>query len=141
MGHFVGPDVTAQYGAKSIHAGPNIAKGDYTLAETASGSTTIAILPLPGGGEVADVHLLLGNNLDGTGAESVCVKDSLGNVYINTASAGTDLSFRADNYDGLFTRLTASANLQVQLCDVVGTGTVSTAISVIATYLAEKDKD
>ena len=138
MGHFVGTAVTAA-AAKALHAGPNVAIAGYTLSETASGSTTIDVLPLPGGSRVTHVRVAAGDI--GTGAETLYIADTLGNAYFATATAGFDGTFKTGANTGFGERLTGSANLRITIGGAVGTGTSQTALTVIAEYITEDEPD
>jgi hypothetical protein len=140
MGHFTDDSVTASP-AKAIHAGVNFVTASYTLGETASGSTTIAIIPLPGGARVADVTCWFNHATIGTGAEQVAVKDHLGNTYIRTTSAANSPQRFDPVFADIGARLTSSSHLVVSLHECVGTGTASTVCTVTCSYISEDDPD
>ena len=148
MGHFTGPDVTSG-SVPEIHAGLNYKHATYTLAESASASTTIAICRLPGGARVVDCTMTIDNaNLWDTataGASQVVhawIAASSEAVYITTAQAGTQVNVFAPDQDSLGVRLTSSANVVIQLVNVpVGSGTTSTIFAVALTYDCQLDPD
>lgn len=145
MAHLVGPDTTAGP-TPAIHAGLNTKFATYTLAETASSSTTIAICALPGGAKVTDVTLQIGNDaLDTTGGGSVAVRATIGGTAVATYVATGSGSLQVQRWNpaagSVGVRLTSSANLIVQLTDFVGTGTASTVITAQVQYTASDDPD
>lgn len=141
MAHFVGPDCTGRPSV-AIHAGVNAVRAQYTLSETASASTTIAIASLPGGARMVGATLTLDNDaLVTTGGGSVALEDAFGHVYIQTGSGSllTHTYNPTDTANGV--RLTSSSNLIVRLSDVVGTGTATTVFTVMFQYVAQDDPD
>lgn len=140
MAHFES-SVATSGAVPSIQAGVNWNFATYTMTETASGSNSIAMVPLPGGGRVVDCYVMQDNTSFGTGGELLCVKDTLGNVYIQSAAIST--AFHAFNpaYSAINARLTASANLLISLSQFVKTGTASVTFSIGVGYLSDQDKD
>lgn len=139
MGNFNSSDITSKEAVKVNHAGLTSRTVKHTLKETASGSTTINMMRMPGGARIQE--LILNANCDGigTGAETVAVYDSLGNSYIKTTTFAASL--RMNDSGGQDTRLTSSANLILQLCDCVGTGTATMQFAMTTQYLGEDDAD
>lgn len=141
MAHLVNSDLQA----KALHAGDNTVVAQYTLGETASGSTTIVVASLPGGAEVASTAVKLNHGALNAGANpgAVRVYTTIGGTEVGelvaTSTAATTLTVGTGAGHG--ERLTGSANLVVELHDCAGTGTASTVITVICTYLSEKDPD
>ena len=126
--------------AKAIQAGVNWNFDTYTIAETGSGSISIAMIKLPPGAQVVDCYV---NNSGawGTGGETLCVKDHLGHTYVKTAAMST--SFHAFNptNDSIGQRLTSSSHLIVSFQGLVNTLSSSMTISLAVGYLSEKDGD
>jgi hypothetical protein len=139
MGNFNASDITSREAVKVTHVGLVSKTIDYTLSETASGSTTINMMRMPGGARIQE--LILNANCDGigTGAETVAVYDSLGNTYIKTTTFAASL--RMNDPSGQNARLTGSANLILQLCNCVGTGTATMQFAMTTMYLGEDDAD
>lgn len=138
MAHHLSTAVTA-VATKALHAGLNTVVAGYTLAETASSSSTIDMLKLPGGARVVDLQVAAGDI--GTGAETVYVADTEGNEYFSTATAAYDATFRRSNSTGFGERLTGSAHVRLTIGGAVDTGTSQTVFTVICSYLAEDDPD
>lgn len=140
MGHFVASSVTGGV-VPAVHVGLNNLVATYTLGETASGSVTIAICRLPAGAKIVDSFLATNHGNLGTGAEQIRLYDSLGNTHMETAN----ISNRTNAYKPTFAsqgiRLTGSANILLQLCAAVGTGTSSTQFSLSLTYKTQDSGD
>ena len=77
MAHITADAMTSQP-APSIVAGMNTQFARFSLGGTASGSTTIALSPLPAGAEVARVTAYMSNGGVGTGGELCSVWASIG---------------------------------------------------------------
>ena len=141
MAHFTNSLVTAGP-AKAIHAGVNTVVATYTLDETASGSTTIALAPLPAGGRVVDCYAIT-NLTDalGTGAESISVYATIGGTNVATYIATADVTnaVTMNTFAGPGFLLTSSANLVMALHDVVGTGSAAVQVKCVISYTAEDD--
>lgn len=148
MAHFIGSGVTSVE-SKCIHAGVNSVYASYALAETASGSTTIAIAKLPAGSRVRNATLNLNPVVLGTGLEALQL-----DIWINGSSVATLIpsatqaytlsmsNLRAagsTNFAALNFEVTSSANLVVTILGAVGTGTASQNISVCVDYVCEDD--
>jgi len=137
--------VNADFQRKAVHAGLNCVVAQYTLDETASGSTTIVMAGLPGGGELVDTKAKINHGALNAGANAGAIRvyASVGGTEVGeliaTSTADTALSQGVGAGHG--ERLTGSANLCVDLHDCAGTGTASTIITVICSYLAEKESD
>ena len=142
MATFASADCTS-VPAKAIHAGVNVRVASYTLNETASGSTNINMIALPGGSRVVDVCLGIGNNAVGIVAApgDVRVQDSQGNVYISSASANKTVHlFNPGTYDAFGKRVTSSCNMQIVI-NAVATGTASSNWRLMVSYIKEEDGD
>jgi len=141
MGH----KVNGTFQNKSLVAGLNTVVATYTLSETASGSTTIAICGLPGGAQVVDLKARINHAglMAGAGRGLMTIYATVaGNTaatYLGSSTASTEVMVAGGT--GLGTRLTGSANLVIELADVVATGTASTVFTVMCTYLAELSSD
>lgn len=137
--------------APAIHAGLNTQICSYSVTETASGSLTVALTPLPAGAEVVNVTFAQNNNALGTGAETISIFATIGGQtatpgsatyqFIASAAAGTTRVVRADWGNDLGKRITASANMYLQYGNLVGTGTASVDVKVIVEYLTRKRGD
>ena len=142
MSHYNTPLMTSG-ASQANHTGLNVQRATYGLAETASGSTTIALMALPAGARVVDVTYLQ-DTADGlgTGGEAVTIYATIaGNTAATYMSTASHSNVVRPNRDGLGVRLTGSANLILQLNHLVGTGTASQNISVICQYMAQDDGD
>lgn len=139
---FNSPDVTSNSAPKAIHAGVNAVQVQYTLDQTASGAYTLNMYPLPGGARVFDVKVGYTSPIE-AGANTnglVTVKDSEGNVYIQSASAANSVVLTYNPLvSGLASQLSASANLQIGLTGFGGTGTASTTFTVTLLYTTDED--
>ena len=141
MAHFQSSTATSGP-APAIQAGVNWNFATYTLAETLSGSNSIAMVRLPGGARVVDCYLMQSNTTSfGTGAELVSVSDGQGNTYIQSAAISTAFHAFNPTYASIGKRLTSSASLIVALHDFVKTGTASVTFSIGVGYLTDQDKD
>jgi hypothetical protein len=139
MPNFVGSAVTAGP-SKAIHAGLNTVIATYTLNETASGSTSIAIYALPGGARVYDAKIKINHAALTLGAApGIVAVSAQGRSLVGTATPST--SFISGVGSGLGQRMTSSANVTVNLGDVGGSGTASTIFTVILSYTVEDDGD
>lgn len=142
MGHFNASNMTSGP-VVAVHAGVNAAIIKYTLNETASGSTTIALTPLPGGARVTAVRVT-GNHgaLQATAGALVSVYATIGGTtvanYLNSVTYAYGMS---QNGTGLGTRLTGSAIVVMRLSECAGTGTASTQFTVVVDYLADQRGD
>jgi hypothetical protein len=147
MGHFVNDVVTAGP-IKQVHEGLNTHIATYTLDETASGSTTIAIMALPAGAQMAKVMVRANHAAINAGAApgAVRVYPTIGGTSVGDVLKTSTLSYQIEsglagfNESGLGVRLTASANLIVNI-QATGTGTASTQFTIIAQYVSELDGD
>jgi len=148
MAHFETQEATSGP-AVAVHAGLNSVVVQYTLDETASGSTSIAICALPAGAEVTRAMVRANHAALNAGAAPGAVRlyptiggNSVGDL-ISTATISYQIQSGAagNNESGLGVRLTGSANLILNLEDLTGTGTASTVFTVIVDYLAEKSGD
>jgi hypothetical protein len=141
MGHKVNSDLQQ----KAVHAGVNGVVAQYTLNETASGSTTIVIAALPGGAEVLDSAVKINHGALNAGANAGAVRvyATIGGTEVGEliATSTVDTALSVGVGAGHGERLTGSANLVAELHDCAGTGTASTVITVICNYLAEKESD
>lgn len=148
MAHLVNSDASAVDG-KAIHVGLNTVISTYTLGETASGSTTIAVMSLPAGGEIVSAMVRANHAALNIGAAAGAVRlyptiggNSVGDI-INTSTLSYQIQSgtAGNNESGLGVRLTGSANLILNINGVNGTGTASTVFTVICQYLAEQEGD
>ena len=141
MAHYTADRMTSG-ATQANHTGLNIGIANFTLNETGSGSTTVALMPLPGGARVIDVTYTQNHDAIGTGAEAVTIYATIGGnsaaTYLETATQATVVR---PNRNGLGTRLTGSANLILQFNHLVGTGTASTVVKVICQYMVQDDAD
>lgn len=144
MAHFVKSPLPA----KSIHAGVNAVVSRHTLDETASGSTTIVVASLPGGGQILGGAVRANHAALNGGANAGAVRlyATIGGNEIGNIIPTSTLSYAvampvSGNLAALGERLTGSANLVLQLHDCAGTGTASTVFDVICQYLSEEDPD
>ena len=141
MAHLVNSD----FQVKALAAGVNAVVAKYTLNETASGSTTIAICGIPGGAQVVSCGIKINHAAlqDGANPGAAQVYATIGGTnvaaLIATSTANTTLTLGTGA--GLGERLTSSANLIIDLEDIAGTGTASTVFTVICTYLSELSSD
>lgn len=148
MAHFIGSGVTSVE-SKSQHAGLNSVYQSYALAETASGSTTIAIAKLPGGARIRNASLFLNPVVLGTGTEGLKLDVWIGGSSVATLipsstqayalsmsapRAAGDTNFAAQNF-----YVSDSATVVVTLLGAVGTGTASQNISVHLEYVCEDE--
>ena len=138
---FTSSDVTS-VPAPTLHAGVNARVLSYTLNETASGSTNINMAALPAGARIVNMFLAIGNNALGIVAApgDVRVQDSLGNVYITSASANKLFHTYNPTYASQGIRVTSSCNLQL-VCYPVASGTASTQFKMIVEYIKMEDGD
>lgn len=125
------------------HTGLNIGIATAIVDETGSGSLSISLMPLPAGARVIDVTYMQ-STADGwgTGAESVSIYATIGgNTAATFMTSATQANVVRPNRNGLGTRLTGSANLVMQVHDLVKTGTASQNIQVICQYMCQDDGD
>lgn len=142
MAHYVASATTAGP-VPAIHAGVNVQINTFTLNETASGSTTIAIAALPAGARVVDVKVM-GNhaNLQATAGAQVSVYSTIGGTKVaDYLSSVTYAVFMSGDDNDFGTRMTGSANLIMRLSECAGTGTGSTQFTVVTSYLADQRGD
>ena len=147
MGHFIGPEVTSGT-TPAVHAGLNYKFAQFTLAETASASVTVAICNLPAGAQVAGCHLTVDSDaLDTTGAGSVSVKTWTGGndngAIVQTAAASTlEFTYNPEHEANGY-RHTSSSHVVVKLSNfaATGTGTATNILSVTVVYAAMEDGD
>ena len=134
--------VTSTTSPKQVHAGVNYVVSSYTLAQTASGSYTLNMYPLPGGARVVDVTVAYSSPIEGGAGTNglISIRDSEGNTYAASASAanGIRVSYAPD-LASLGVKLSASANLQISLSAFGGTGTSQTAFTLTASYTADEE--
>lgn len=128
------------------HRGVNVMFSNYTLAETASGSVSIAMFALPAGATIIDAWLKSGDH--GTGAELLesyvtIGGTSMGQLFGQSVTWNSFLrcSAGAAINTVLGLRLTASANVVLNLTNLVGTGTSSTALRMMISYMRDKRGD
>jgi len=144
----MGNKVNSPLQAKGGHIGVQAVVANYTLNETASGSTTIVVASIPGGGQIVGGSVRINHAALNAGANAGAVRmyatiggNEIGNI-IPTSTISYVVNMPATgNLAVLGERLTSSANLVVELHDCAGTGTASTVFTVIAQYLAEKEPD
>lgn len=144
MGHYIGSEVTSGVSTMpSLHAGINTKAGTYTLSETASGSQTYAILPIPGGAVVTNVDIQH-SALDTSGGGSISVHGWIGGsmvtTYVTTASAAQIHTWTPTN-GSLNYRFTSSGNLVVHTQGVADTGTGGVTITTVMQYTTDQDPD
>lgn len=140
--------VNSPFQNKALVSGLNCVVANYTLQETASGSTTIAMCGLPAGAQVVDVRVQANHAALNAGANAGAVRVSLNHgtteagTLIPTSTLSYAISMARSATDLICgDRLTGSANVVLNIHDCVGTGTASTQFSVIVTYLAELSGD
>jgi len=141
MGH----KVNSPFQNKALASGLNCVVATYTLSETASGSTTIAIAGLPGGAQVVDVKARISHAglMDGAGRGLMTIYATVGGTtaatFMGSSTATTEI--KVGGGTGLGTRLTGSANLILELADIVATGSATTVFTVMCSYLSEQSSD
>lgn len=145
MGHFTNTEVTAGP-TPAIHAGVNYAHVTYTMSETASGSTTIAMCNLPPGARILDATLGIDNNaLDTTGGGNVAVITTTGGnsngAIIASGSGSLEVARYNPVYGQIGYRHTASSQVRVALTNFANTGTAATVFSLAIAYDTAEDGD
>jgi len=141
MAHLTADKMTSG-ATQANHTGLNIGIANFTLAETGSGSTTVALMPLPAGARVIDVTYMQNHGNLGTWGEAVTIYATIaGNTAATYMTTATQAAVVRPNTDGLGDRLTGSANLMLAFNHLVGTGTSSTVVQVICQYMAQDDGD
>lgn len=139
-----GPDMSSTEAVKALSSGINTRTATAVLNETASGSTNINIMRMPGGAEIVGMELMISNDIKATTGDAlITVVDSLGNTWIQTASASGAIMRFNPTYASMNVRLTSSATLIVAMPGghMNGTGTASTNFKLTCHYLTEKDPD
>jgi len=141
--------VNSPYQRKAIVSGLNVVVANYTLNETASGSTSIAMHAIPAGAQVVDCRVQANHAALNAGANAGAVRanitigGSIVGTLIPTSTLAYAISMARDSTNLAYVgkRVTASAILQLNLHDCAGTGTASTQFTVITSYLSEKSGD
>lgn len=141
--------VNSPFQVKAQHAGLNTVVANYTLNETASSSTSIAIHGIPAGAQIVDIQVRANHAALNAGANAGAVRANvtIGGTVVGTLIPTSTIAYHVSMsrsgadlpYVGL--RVTSSAVLQLNLHDCAGTGTASTQFTVITSYLAEKSGD
>lgn len=133
--------------AMQVHAGVNAQICKFVLG-TASGSQTVALTPLPAGARILGVSHAMGDLGYGTGGELVSIYPTIGGTSLGNliASAACIVSSNpvigaANRATLIGQRLTSSAILVASYTNNVGTGTGSTNVTVVVTYLANQRGD
>ena len=145
MPHFTNSNVTSGP-TPAIHAGLNYVNTTYTLSQTASGSTTIAMCNLPAGARIVDAQLTSSGSLDTTGGGNVAVVtwtngNSNGEV-IASASGDFTLAQYTPVHAAHGYRHTASSIAVIQLTNMVGvTGTSAVALNLSIVYDCQLEGD
>lgn len=150
VGHFIGPDVTSNNSVVvASHRGTNVAYGTFTLNHTASGSTSIAMLRIPGGARVTNAIVAWNNDDLSTTAGAALTLQSWtsgtnnGNL-INSANVGVAALPALYNpaYAMINYRHTASSQAVLVLgASFVGTGTATTIFKLQLEYTTDQDPD
>jgi hypothetical protein len=143
MAHIIAAAVTAGP-TPALHAGITNRLAQYTLAETASASTTIAICNIPGGARVVGATLSVDHGDFSTGGTVSVQSTTGGNLngnIIGSDTAGTVLVYDPD--DAINTlRHTSSSLAVVRLSGGFGaTGSATTIFSLSLSYVADQDPD
>jgi hypothetical protein len=122
---------------KQLHAGLNVVFVNYLQTATVSASTAIAMCPLPPGAEVYDAYLMV----DGVPGAGIAVKDSQGNVYLNTVTAAGVAMVGSGQ--GFGKRLTSSAFVYIELAgfQAAQAGADSAKYRLCVAYLSQRDGD
>jgi hypothetical protein len=157
MAHFTGPDVTSNVNTMPSNLRGNYYVASYTLTESASASTTIALAALPAGARVTQLDLTIDNaNLFDTATAAALQSVQLwaGGVgqtsggtgktvtYIRSAQAGTQINVWNPNEVALGYRLSSSSQVVFVLDNApVGSGTTTTIFTVAIQYDTQKDGD
>jgi hypothetical protein len=109
------PALRAAQGLSTRFVGFSFAAGQCST----TASTTIAMVPIPGGSIIHDVWLMargdLSTNLGDGHAHLVAVRDSqaAGNLYITTATIGATMVKMAPSFNTLGRVITSSANIYI----------------------------
>jgi len=146
MGHFVASSVTAGP-TPAIHAGVNVKVATYTLAETASGSLTIAMCVIPGGAQVVDAQLAWDNNSLSLGATpgTIAVLGKTGGTtmatFVQSASANSTPQLYNPTSDSVGYRFTSSSQCVLSLHNLPPSGTGTTIFTVVLSYITAEDPD
>lgn len=143
MGHFIGPEVTSGT-APAIHAGLNTKVATANLAETASGSVTIAMCKIPAGAIVTNVDVTH-SALDTSGGGTLVVQAWIGGssvaTYFQSATAADQIHAWNPAQAAVGYRLTSSAQLVIGITQVSATGTGSMAFTTVLQYTTTEDPD
>lgn len=141
MAHYTAPQVTAGPVTR-VHAGLNAMISDFSLNETASGSTTIAMFAMPAGARLTGGRVVRGDI--GTGGELiemfVVTNGTNMGTLANSATFNATTGFQGPA-TGIGLRLTASSQVWIRISNAVGTGTGVTTLRMIVEYLADQRGD
>jgi len=145
MGH----KVNSPFQNKALVSGLNCVVTEYTLKESASGSTTIALCGLPGGAQVVDARIMVGGDpiQDGANPGAVRLYATIGGTEQGNIIATSTITYiisvaDAANLTGLGKRMTASANLILDLHDFsVASATATVVFTVMTSYLSDLSSD
>jgi hypothetical protein len=105
------PALRLTTGVNQAIAAFSCASGGRALSDTAS--TTIAMLPLPGGSRIRDVKLMMRGDLGGSHLVAVRDSQAAGNLYILTAATQAIISTMSPSFAAFGRVLTSSANLYI----------------------------
>lgn len=128
-------DMSSNAQVQALHAGLNQRTVEHTLHNTLTASSTINMGRLVQGSQV--VGGLVRSNAD-YGDMTVRITDSLGNVYMESASLSNGAPLDGRN---LGTRITGSAHLQATMTGTLNTGTASLWIAIDLLYKTEERGD
>jgi len=122
---------------KSIHAGVNTKLSTFLQESTISAAGQINMMRLPGGAQVVATKLMV----DGVPGIGLAVKDSHGNVYMDTATAAGVAMIGTGQ--GFGQRLASSAHVYIEQKGVqaVQDGADSANYRLIVSYLTELSSD
>lgn len=146
MGHFTGPDVSS-LSSPAVHAGMNYHLTTFSLTETASGSTTIAIANVPAGARIADAALNVNTNALALGAAPgfISVQLRTGGTshgqLIQSASANAQVHLFNPAVGVVGYRATSSSQVWIALTNMPASGTTSTVFSLQLAYDTGKEGD
>ena len=145
MGHFTNSNVTAGP-TPAVHAGLNYVNASYTLSETASSSTTIAMCNLPAGARIVDANLTTSGALDTTGAGNIAVVTWTGGTsngeVIQSASGDFTLSQYNPVHAAHAYRHTSSSIAVIQMTNMAGvTGTSAVTLNLSLVYDCQEEGD
>lgn len=118
-----------------LHVGLNCIVSKATISETLSGSMSVELAVIPGGGRITRVHFL--NHGGGTAGGVVTIAAG-GNAYMTSATNAASVLATGS---GLGDRLTSDATLTLVLNNLSGDGEASTPITVITEYLTDLVRD